>query len=117
MQYEDPEYPFSQEMEKILARNDPEELLSLPIALSLYSEDFEEAQSLCIRLAHHPHYNVRANALLGFGHLARRFGRLNRAIVTPLVKKGQDDPEEFVRDQANSAADDIAHFLESDPLA
>ncbi len=112
MKYENPEAISVANAEAIIIRNNPEELLSIPLAASLYSDDFEWAQSLCIRLASHPHFNVRGNALLGFGHLARRFGRLDRNKVDPLLQQGLQDSDGFGRGQADSAADDIALFLE-----
>lgn len=94
-----------------IARDDPEELAYVPIALGLYAEDLEAAQTLCVGLADHADPAVRGNALLGFGHLARRFRRLDRDRVAPLVKRGLSDPDHFARGQAHAAADDLLHFL------
>jgi hypothetical protein len=49
--------------------------------------------------------------VLGFGHLARRFGKLNRDQVEPLVRVALRDANGFVRSQASSAADDLQHFM------
>ena len=111
MKYQDPMFISFAEVEAALARNDPEELLSLPIAVSLYAEDLNRAQDLCAQLAVHSHPNVRGNAILGFGHLARRFRQLDRRVVDPLVASGLQDPDSFVRGQADCASSDIAHFL------
>ncbi len=98
-----------------LARNAPDELLHIPIALSMEPPEEEHpgyAESICRQLAVHPHANVRGNAILGFGHLARTAGIIWRPKeVRALVEAGLADPDEYVRGQAESAADDLRHFL------
>jgi hypothetical protein len=54
---------------------------------------------------------VRGNALAGFGHLARRFGMLDRRRVQRLIEIGLHAHHEYVRAQAESAADDVETFL------
>ncbi len=105
-----PEYPRD-EVEQALARNDPEELLRVVIGVALYEEDLGYSQQLCIRLSSHEHFNVRGNAVLGFGHLARRFRTLNKTLVKPIIERSLRDPSDYVRGQAVDAADDVAHFL------
>jgi hypothetical protein len=109
--YEPVEFSSEADAEAAITRNDPEELLYVPIAVSLHAERFEWAQALCIRLATHPHFNVRGNAVLGFGHLARRFRRIDRAAVEPLVLRALTDSNEYVRGQAAEAVHDLRHFL------
>jgi len=60
-------------------------------------------------LAGHPDRTVRANALLGFAHLARTCGRLDEAVVRPLVEAGLADPE--LRGRALDVADDLLMYL------
>jgi hypothetical protein len=99
------------DVEAAIGRDQPDELLLIPIAVSLHSQDLDWAQAICIRLASHPHFNVRGNAVLGFGHLARRFRTLDVAVVKPLIEAGLVDADKYVRGQANAAADDVCHFL------
>jgi hypothetical protein len=66
---------------------------------------------VCLRLSGHPHFNVRGNAILGFGHLARTCGALDEGRVKPLIERALKDTDEYVRGQANAAADDLAHYL------
>ncbi|MBB4638427.1 hypothetical protein [Longimicrobium terrae] len=99
------------EVEAAIARDRPEELLYAVVSASLYAEDAKWAESVCLRLATHPHFNVRGNALLGFGHIARVHRRLSRRQVLPLIEAGFHDPHEYVRGQAYGAADDIGHYL------
>jgi hypothetical protein len=54
---------------------------------------------------------VRGNAILGFAHLARRFRRLDRAVVEPLVVTALSDPDPYVSGHALEATDDLRHFL------
>lgn len=92
-------------------RNDPKELAVAIIAVALHEDDLTFAQQFCARLAAHSEAGVRGNAILGFGHLARRFRKLDVSSVVPLVEKGLKDSDEYVRGQAYSAAEDLNHFL------
>ena len=98
-----------------IARNDPDELLHIPITLSLNPPEAEHpgyAESVCLKLARHPHAHVRGNALLGFGHLARTAGAIRNADeVRGLIEAGLADADPFVSGQAEAAADDLEHFL------
>ncbi len=98
-----------------LTRNDADELLHIPIALSMEPPEEEHpgyAEKVCRELAAHPNANVRGNAILGFGHLARTAGIIWKPKeVRALVEAGLADPDEYVRGQAEAAADDLRHFL------
>ena len=111
LRYESIEFHGEESAEAAIARDEPTELLYVPVAASLYSDDLEWAQRLCVRLARYPHFNVRGNAILGFAHLARRFGRLDRAAVEPLVLEALADSDSYVRGHADAAVDDLRHFL------
>lgn len=98
-----------------LARNSSEELLHIPIALSLDPPEEDHpgyAEKVCRELALHPDATVRGNAILGFGHLARTAGIIWKPKdVRALVEAGLADPSEYVRGQSEAAADDLRHFL------
>ncbi|MEE2679999.1 MAG: hypothetical protein VX546_15560 [Myxococcota bacterium] len=98
-------------MEQALERNDPLELERLVVEIALESEDRVWSECTCAQLARHRSAGVRGGALLGFGHLARRFGALDRRRVHRLVEIGLHAHNELVRDQAASAADDLETFL------
>ena len=93
-----------------IARDDPDELLVAVLSAALY-EDHDFAENTCIKLARHDNFNIRGNALLGFAHIARIDGKLSEPDVRPLLEMGLVDPNEYVRDQAKDAKDDIEHFL------
>jgi hypothetical protein len=111
MKFQDLEYFSNEDAEAALLRNDPREIAHALIAISLSAPDLEWAQAVCLKHATHPHEGVRGNAVLGFGHLARRFGQLNRDQVKPLVQSALEDESAYVRGHAVSAADDLKFFL------
>jgi hypothetical protein len=96
--------------EAALVRNDPEELLLVAIGVGMYSDDLMWSETFCLGLAQHPHFNVRGNAILSFGHLARRFRTLEKPESIDAIRRGLADSDEFVRGQAESAADDVEWF-------
>lgn len=100
-----------QDVEDVIAKGDPEELLYVPIIVSMDPPDPEWSQEICLRLVDHDHWNVRGNAFLGFGHLARTTGQLDKDRVLPLVTSAMSDPNSYVRGHAQDAADDISHYL------
>jgi hypothetical protein len=77
----------------------------------MHDGDWRYAQDLCIRLSLHPHFNVRGNAVLGFGHIARVHRQLDRAVVQPIIKAALLDANDYIRGHGHDAADDTAHFL------
>lgn len=107
--------PFSgwtmADVEAALARDAPDELLHVPILVGMDPPECAWAQEICIRLASHPHSNVRGNAVLGLGHLARTCGALDEPRVRPLLESALRDHDPFVRGQADAAAGDAEHFL------
>jgi len=99
------------EIEKALANNDVDKLLFIVLSVALYSDDFEFAENFCIQLSNHEHFNVRGNAILGFGHLARIHGKLNENKIKPIIENALKNENEFVRGQADSAKEDTEFFL------
>jgi len=100
-----------QDVEDVIARGDPQELLYVPIVVSMDPPDPDWSQEICLRLADHEHWNVRGNAVLGFGHLARTTGQLDKSRVMPLVTSALTDSNSYVRGHAKDAVDDISHHL------
>lgn len=100
------------DVDAVIARGDPEELLYVPIVVSLNPPNCAWAQGICIRFSTHEHPDVRANAILGFGHLARICGKLDEARVRPIIEAAFYDPEQVVRWNANTAASDVGMFLD-----
>jgi hypothetical protein len=103
------------DIEDAIARDDHEALIYAPIIVSLDPPDSKWAEDICIRLALHAHPQIRANAILGFGHLARTMRNLSETQVRPVVLAALKDPEDVVRAHAEDAASDIDHFLNWTP--
>jgi hypothetical protein len=100
------------DVEAVMARGIPDELVDVPIVVSMNPPDCAWAESVCVRLAMHPDINVRSNALSGFGHLARTCGTLTEDVVGPLIQAGLQDAEPDLRTQAYESAGEIACYLE-----
>lgn len=109
--YQEVRYYTTAEIEEALVRSLPQELQVVVIGAALHHEDAAYVQSLCCSLASSDHEELRGNAILGLGHLARRFRRLDEHRTRRLIESGLIDPSEYVRGQAWAAAEDAAHFL------
>ncbi len=102
---------FRARIEAAIELDDPAELADLALEVGLSGEPFEWAQSCAIQLARHRSAGVRAGAIASFGHLARRFGRLDPGRVRRLVDVALHDPSAAVRVVADDTADDLRTFL------
>lgn len=111
MKYEAIEPRSKEEVECAISRNDPDELLYAVLSAAFHSGDPTWGEDICLRLAKHENFNVRGNAVLGFGHIARIHRQLNEARVKPLIEDALRDENDYVRGQADSAADDVELFL------
>jgi hypothetical protein len=111
MQYNSIPTWTASEIEAALIHDQPDELSLAVLSAALYASDRAWAEDICIRLAQHHNENVRGNAILGFGHLARLHGELTQSRVQPLIEKALDDPSKYIRGHAENAADDVTHFL------
>ena len=100
-----------QDIEAVIERNDPDELLYAPIVVAMDPPESAWVESVCVRLSSHVNQQVRANAVLGFGHLARTCRCLDKTTVLPIIVTALSDPDDSVRGQARCAADDIRQFL------
>lgn len=109
--YEQPTYDGAEALAKAIEVNDPSVLGPMIIAAALYEDNFDTAYDACVKLGSHPDEVVRGNAILGFGHLARLFGRLGDEAPS-IVKRGLVDDSSYVRGQAHAAAGDLQHFLD-----
>ncbi len=99
------------ETKKALADNNAEELIDVILSVALYSDDFEYAEKICIQLSNHECFNVRGNALQGFGHIARIYGKLNESKIKPIIENALKDKDEYVRGNAIDAKGDTEMFL------
>ena len=100
-----------EEIEKVIVRNIPSELEELVMSVAMTFPDYETALSTCLRFCSYEDSNVRAIAILGFGHIARRFRKLDKDKVLPLLEEALLSEDENIAGRAWSACDDITHFL------
>lgn len=101
----------SADLDAAIVRNDPDELLLVPITAALIAEEPTLAVETCVRLSRHVVPGIRANAIVSLGHLARRFRVLDEQQARPVIEMGLRDEDEEVRSAALSAADEIHQFL------
>lgn len=101
------------DVEAVIARGDPRELPYVPIVVGMNAADCvqEWAEAICFNLASHPDFNVRGNAILSLGHIARTCRRLSLERAVPLIASALSDPHEYVRGHASSAACDLQVYL------
>ena len=109
--YEKIEELSQTEVEAAILRDNSDELVYAVLSAALYAEDAAWAEDICARLAAHENENVRGNAILGFGHIARIHEQLTEATVKPLIEAALEDESADVRGQAEGAKDDVKFFL------
>ncbi|WP_246070708.1 hypothetical protein [Paenibacillus kobensis] len=98
------------EINEIMARNELDELRSLPFSVGMYHPNWKYAQDLCIKLSQHEDAALRANAVLGLAYVARTKAHLEKHLVKPvLLRELRENPE--YRWRINDAIGDINLFL------
>lgn len=107
--YVTPRTPSGDELAAALDADDVEALREMVVAVTALGDDAEQATALVRRLVSHHDEFVRGNAVLGVGHIARRFGSFAPDLL-PRVRAAARDPSEHVRGHAASAADDLQMF-------
>jgi hypothetical protein len=100
-----------EEMEAALERADPQELSLLPLIAGLDPPDRDWTLAMCIQLSQHPDASVRGNALLGFGYLAHTYKDLPEQLIRNIIEGGLQDDEDWVRQRAEDATDDLSMWL------
>ena len=91
--------------------NEDDRLDSAPLVATLYGDNCAWAAQICLRLLRHADPTVRGNAVLGLGHLARRFSDLVLDDETAdAVGRALNDANSYVRNHALTTCEDIAQF-------
>jgi hypothetical protein len=111
VQYEPIEALSREEAERAATSPDAGVVLRAVLAVALHAEELAWAEAFCEQFARHSDPRIRGSALLGFGHLARRFRKLDVTRVKSLLEAGLTDPDPWVRGQSESAADDVEFVL------
>ena len=81
------------------------------LGLSLCGENYNDIQKILITYSKNENENIRGIAILGFGHIARRFGKINKPIVLPIINEALKDKSSFIRRQSDAALDGIMFFV------
>src|SRR5258706_13562676 len=110
LRYEPVPRMTSAEINSAISRDDCERLVYAVLSAAIYDDDPQWAGNICVRLASHENANVRRNAIMAFGHIARIHRKLN-ARVKPLIERALHDEDSDVRVQADDTMDDLEHFL------
>ena len=74
-------------MENAIIDDDIEKLIYVSLFASLYYEDRDFAEEVCIKPAEHQNKTVRAMAIEGFEHIARIDGQSDKEIVKPIYRE------------------------------
>ena len=98
-----------QDVEAVLTRGNPDELLYVPIVVGLNASNADRkwAEDVCLELSAHQHFQVRANAILGLGHIVRNCGEISSDRVFPTIERAFLDMHTAVRAHAQAAAGEV----------
>jgi hypothetical protein len=102
----------TEQVEAVLAKGNADDLLYVPIVVSMNVPTFDpaRAEDICVELSSHADPRVRGNALKGLGHIARSSGSFGRKDSIGRIKAGLTDEDETVRSHAQDASSDIYMF-------
>ena len=98
------------EIERILADDNIEELITLPLSVGQNYPKWKFAQDLCIKLSEYPDPRVRGNAILGLAYIARTKGKLEKYIVKPVILRALREETES-KWRITDALEDINLFM------
>ena len=100
-----------EEVELAISKNDIDKLRVAILSVALYEADLKFAENICVVCSKHEDPGVRGNAILGFGHIARIHRKLDEGKTKLLIEEALQDADAYVREHAESAADDVELFL------
>jgi hypothetical protein len=111
MQYEPIEHVLREADELAATATSPAVLMRVVLGVALHGNDPKWAETFCERFVGHSDPGVRGSAIIGFGHLARRFRKLDAVRVQPLIEAGLADPDAWVRGKSEVVARDIEYHM------
>ena len=98
-----------------VASGEPEIVTRAVLACSLESEDPAFIETLAVALSLSSDSDVRRSAVLALGHLARRFGRVNRPAVDSIMAR--IDGDAMLMGALHDLRDDLAVFASEDEIS
>ena len=105
-----PSFESPEQIEQIIATGDPHQVCLVPLIVGEGASDWRYAQSVCLQLADHSDPDVRANACLGLGYIARVHGVLDKRLVKPVLLRELNSQTES-KGNIIAGIEDINHFL------
>ena len=97
------------EAQLIFDQGAPEEIALTLVRLAYHDPDWMWVQDICISLSTHHDKWVRQSCVIGFSHLARIHGKLDKEKVMPVLHRLLHDPE--VKEEVEVTLDDLEIFL------
>jgi hypothetical protein len=110
-EYSEPQALERSTVEAILNQDKPSDIRRVLVSVALKERDLDWAYGIVTSAASASDAGVRATAVLCLGHLARIHRRLPDRKAIALVRAALSDGDEYVRGQAENAADDIEMYI------
>lgn len=110
LEYEEAEPQTREEVTERLRTGSNEAVARLLIGIGLYEDDFQFALTSVLSCVAAENANVRGNAVLCLGHIARVHSEMPVACVE-IINRALTDADDFVRGQAMCAAQDVGQFI------
>ena len=109
--YRAPQVVSDREAMDAIARDDVEQLRTLPIDLGFNHENWRFIQDVSVRLSDHRDPWVRANSLLGLSYAARFRGQVEKNVVKPVLLRALEDSDLHVAAVAQETIDEINQLM------
>lgn len=97
------------ELENLIGSGNEAAVVEALLSAAFFDPDWRWVQQLCVSHLEDMNENVRCNAAICLGHVARIHGRIELEMIVPRLKSMLADP--VTGPYAEDALDDIAHFV------
>ncbi|AUO21674.1 MULTISPECIES: hypothetical protein [unclassified Pseudomonas] len=108
MRYHDPSLSHDEAI-SLLATNDLNKITEALISIGLNETDATWAQETCLRYVSNDDENIASAAIIAIGHIARRFGELDMAKISPALQQAKTKSP-FLSGAVQDTLDDIHMF-------
>ncbi|NVZ49334.1 hypothetical protein HX792_03240 [Pseudomonas sp. B6002] len=108
MRYHDPDLEHDEAV-RYLATSDVNKVTEALISIGLNELNGEWAEHTCLQFIDHPDDSFSAAAIVAIGHIARRFGAVDMAKITPAFERARRRSPSLSA-AVNNAMDDIEMF-------
>jgi hypothetical protein len=97
------------DLEKLVESGNENAIVEALLSAAYYDPDWRWVQGLCLRFLDHADRNVRWNAAICLGHIARIHRNLDLELVLPKLLALKGDPS--IASSVEEALEDIRFFL------